>query len=222
MNNEDKVKYGLKLKEYRKTLNLTQEEVVNKAKEFVDNSYAEDENYSEKTCFNQNQLSNWEKGKYIPHHINRFLLSVVYNVPVEELEPNYPQNVEKELENYIQSLIQEDNQYISKDNMVFESEDEIKEIIGDSVDIKDNEAFRNGTFMSMGHLSKVQINTNWSIQKRLEYIINLHVGYGLLVPNQLLNALNETDSEKKSQMYYEYYINLYNGALYARKKHLKK
>jgi len=217
MNNEDKIKYGLKLKEYREKLNLTQNEVVNKAKEFINNSYDETDECIEKTCFNQNQLSNWEKGKYIPHHINRYLLSVVYNIPIEELEPNYPQNVDRELENYIQTLIQEDKQYISQDNMIFESEDERKETTNDSTSIKYNEAFKNGMKMSIGHLSKLQLNTNWSIQKKLEYIINLHMAQGLTVPNHLLNAVTETDSEKKSQMYYEYYINFYNGALHASK-----
>lgn len=218
MNNEDKIKYGLKLKGCREKLNLTQKEVVNKANELIENWYSEDDNFTNKTCFNQNQLSNWENGKYIPHHINRYLLSLVYNVPIEEIEPNYPESIENDLMTYIQSLIKEDEEYIDKDNMVFESKDEIKEVLGESINITDNEAFRNGTLMSKNVLTKLQINNQWSIQQKLEYLINLHMAQGLAVPNKLLKALSENDFEKKSQMYYEYYINLYNGTLYASKR----
>ena len=71
---EDKVNYGLKLKGFREDLNLTQEEVVKKAMLLVEEWNKGEEN-PYKVCFNQTQLSNWEKGKYFPHHINRFLLS---------------------------------------------------------------------------------------------------------------------------------------------------
>lgn len=218
MNDEDKKSYGLKLKAYREKLNLTQEEVVNKAKVFIEETYKNDDSGVTKICFNQNQLSNWENGKYIPHHINRFLLSVVYDIPVEELEFNYPQNENEDLERYISNLVQEDKTYIDKDNMTFESEDEMKEIIGNLYNFEDKEAFRNGTQINIHYLAKLHLNKNWDIQKKTQYIIDLHIAQGLIVPKQLIDILNETDSEKKSQMYYEYYVNFYNGSLCANKK----
>lgn len=199
-------KYGLKLKEYREKLNLTQEEVVNKAKEFIDETYKDDDTGATKICFNQNQLSNWENGKYIPHHINRYLLSIVYNIPHEELEFNYPQNENDDLEGYIRDLVQEDKAYIDKNNMIFESEDEMKEIIDDS-DFKNKEAFMNGTQVNIFYLTKLHLNRNWDIQKKTQYIIDLHIANGLVVPKHLIDTLNETDSERKCQMYYEYYVN---------------
>lgn len=218
MSDNEKKSYGLKLREYREKLNLTQEEVVNKAKKFIEETYRNDDSGTTKICFNQNQLSNWENGKYIPHHINRFLLSVIYDVPVDELEFNYPQNENEDLLRYISDLVKEDETYIDKDNMTFESEDELKEIIGNSHNSESKDAFKNGTQINIHYLTKLHLNQNWNIQKKIQYIIDLHIAQGLIVPQYLMDILNETDPEKKSQMYYEYYVNFYNGSLYASKK----
>ena len=218
ISDEDKKSYGLKLKSYREKLNLTQEEVVKRANEFIEETYKNDNSGVTKVCFNQNQLSNWENGKYIPHHINRFLLSVIYQVPVTELEFNYIQNEDEDLEKYIADLIQEDKTYIDKDNLTFESEDEIKDVLGNSFNSESQEAFKNGTKININYLTKLHLNNNWNIQKKTQYIIDLHIAQGLIVPKQLIDILNETDFDKKSQMYYEYYVNFYNGSLYASKK----
>lgn len=144
-------------------------------------------------------------------------MSIVYNIPHEELEFNYPQNENDDLEGYIRDLVQEDKAYIDKNNMIFESEDEMKEIIDDS-DFKNKEAFMNGTQVNIFYLTKLHLNRNWDIQKKTQYIIDLHIANGLVVPKHLIDTLNETDSERKCQMYYEYYVNFYNGSLYKSKK----
>lgn len=213
----DRKKYGLKLKELREQKGLTQKEVVSKVEKFIQETYKGDENLCEKKSFNQNQLSNWENGKYLPHHINRFLLSVVYDVPAEELETCYTENIAEELEDYIQKLNQENEIYIDKDNMIFESEDEMKEIIGDLDNSEISEAFKNGTLIDKNYLGKLVVNQNWNIEEKIKYIIDLHMKLQLIVPKSLIEALNEKDPEKKAQMYYTYFVDFYNGSLWASK-----
>lgn len=218
IDNEEKVKYGLKLKEYRERLNLTQEEVVNRAKKFIEESYNDCESLENKICFTQNQLSNWEKGKYIPHHINRFLLSVVYKIPAEDLEFNYPKNIETELMNYLNELKEEDNTYIEKDGILYESEEEMKELVQENFDEESKEAFINGTKVNIYKLVQLHLNKNWDIKKKTQFIIDLHIAQGLTIPKILMDIINEDDSDKALQMYYKYYMNFYNGSLYASKK----
>lgn len=218
ISDEDKINYGLKLRKYREKAALTQKEVVNKSEKFIEEACKEYAELEEKVCFNQVQLSNWEKGKYIPHHINRFLLSVIYGVTAEEIEINYLQDSETKLMNYLDDLMQEDTTYITQNNMLFNNEEEIKETIDDSYYVLEKEAFNNGTQINISRLTRLNSLKAWSIQKKLQYIIDLHMAAGLSVPKYLLDALKETDLEKKSQMFYEFYINFYNGALYARKK----
>ncbi len=218
ISNEEKIKYGLKLKEYREELGLTQEEVVDRAKEFVERVYNDNCSSEKGTCFNQVQLSNWEKGKYIPHNINRYLLSVIYGISPNELDPFYPSNIEEELESYIANLVEEDKSYISQDNMVFESKDEMKETIGELYDDEDKQAFKNGTHIESYYLTKLHLRKEWSISKKIQYIIDLHIAKGLDIPKQLIEMLNENDEEKQCKMYYKYYINFYNGSVFMSKK----
>lgn len=218
---EDKVNYGLKLKGFRENLNLTQEEVVKKAMLLVEEWNKGEENPC-KVCFNQTQLSNWEKGKYFPHHINRFLLSVIYNIPQTELEFNYPKE-EKDLLNYVRDLVEEDKSYIEKDNMIFESSRELEEIIPSEYTEIQREAFKNGTKLNYTALRKLTLNTYWNTDRKIQYIVDLHIIAGLKIPEFLIKALNENDTDKKEQMYYEFYIGFYNGALYVNKqKHKEK
>lgn len=216
---EDKVNYGLKLKGFREDLNLTQEEVVKKAMLLVEEWNKGEEN-PYKVCFNQTQLSNWEKGKYFPHHINRFLLSVIYNIPQTELEFNYPKE-EKDLLNYVRDLVEEDKSYIEKDNMIFESSRELEEIIPSEYTKIQREAFKNGTKLNYTALRKITLNVYWNTDRKIQYIIDLHIIAGLKIPEFLIKALNENDKDKKEQMYYEFYIGFYNGALYGNKQRHK-
>lgn len=219
LNKEERVKYGKKLKQYRENCNLTQEEVVIKVKEFIEKHCNENEDY---TYFTQTQLSNWENGKYIPHHINRFLLAKIYNISIEELEDNFPNGNMEMVTSYVEDLAEEDKVYILENNQLFETEIEKKETPSDRYRIGDNQAFLNGTHVEIHSLLKLVTNQHWDIEKRLQYIIDLHMRCELSIPQILIQALNERDSDKKAQIYYQYYASFYNGSLWASKKNKKK
>jgi len=225
MNKEERIQYGLKLKELRKKCNLTQSEAVQKAKQALKemDKYTEKLEDGEEICFNQAQLSNWEQGKFMPSSMNRYLLSIIYDVHISELDPHFPQEYTYEkFKEYTNSLDEENKTFIKKDGMEFENEEEMQEIemgklkeIEKNSNDEDKQAIRDGANIPFSYIKQLSLKMNWSIQKKTEHLVSLFMKGNLPVPQQLLNIVKETDKNKKAEMYYAYFINLYNGSYLA-------